>query len=355
VIENDRRFAEAFGAAGAGAMVVVEAPTLEQALQRNDELARVLQDAVDRGQLASFDSTTDALPSAQTQRARLDAVLQRGAEPLVADVERAAAERGFADGFFAPFAEELHAVAAGEVQPLQLQDLEQTAVGMVLGRRVAVTEEVAQILTLVDADTGTYSNDRAEGLEINAFPPEVTEAILAAVPDTLLISFPDMAAQMVIKAKGDLARLGGVCLAALGLVLLVYYRRPGPVLLTLLPCTVSFVYTAGMLALLDVPLNMMNVCGVAITLGVAMDYGVFIVDRMRAQRGADPVAVTLGTTGAGVLLSSLTTVIGLGTMVLARNPAMASMGMVVIFGVSGALFTALVGVPAVMRVVAGRR
>ncbi len=41
-------------------------------------------------------------------------------------------------------------------------------------------------------------------------------------------------------------------------------------------------------------------------------------------------------------------------MILARNPAMASMGMVVIYGVAGGLFTAVVGVPAILRVVSRR-
>ncbi len=353
VVEDDRRFAEAFGAAGSGAMVVVEAPTLQEALRRNDRLDEVLQEALDAGQLASFSTTAGVLPSAATQEARRAAALQRGAETLIAEVERGAAARGFVDGYFAPFAEELRAVEAGEVAPLTLDDLRDTAVGMILDRRLVVTDEVTQILSLVDADTGSYADDRAQGLDLNAFPPEVQAAIEDQVPGTLLISFPDMAAQLVKKAKVDLARLGGVCLALLCVVLLLYYRRPGPVLLTLLPCTISFVYTAGALALLKVPLNMMNVCGVAITLGVAMDYGVFVVDRMRAQRGRDAVATTLGTTGTGVLMSAVTTLIGLGTMIVARNPAMASMGMVVIFGVGGALFTALIGVPAGMRAARG--
>lgn len=355
VVEDDRRFADAFGAAGSGAMVIVEAPTLEEALQRNDRLEQVLQGALERGELASFSTTSGVLPSARTQEARRAVVLERGAETLIAEVERAAAARGFVDGYFEPFSAELRAVAAAEVAPLTLDDLRDTAVGMILDRRLVVTDEVTQILSLVDAETGAYAEDRAKGLDLNAFPPEVQAEIQDQVPGTLLISFPDMAAQLVKKTKVDLARLGGVCLVLLCLVLLIYYRRPGPVLLTLLPCTISFVYTAGMLALLDVPLNMMNVCGVAITLGVAIDYGVFIVDRLRSQRGGDAVAITLGTTGTGVLMSAMTTLIGLGTMVIARNPAMASMGMVVIFGVAGALFTAMIGVPAAMRIIAGRR
>lgn len=350
----DLRFQEAFGAGMAGAMVVVERPTLEGALEANEEVAILLQDAADRGLIASFSSSAPILPSVATQEARLDALVGEGPERLSDGVALAAAERGFVDGYFAPFAEELRAVADGEVAPLAPGDLEGTAIGTLLDRRIGESEDRVQVLTLVETSDDGSGGEGRRGLSEGVFPHEVARQIQDKIPGTIVVSFPDLAARLMHKVKADLVRLAGVCGAALIVVLLAYYRRLAPAALALLPCVMGFVFGAGLLSLLDMPLNMINVCGVAICLGVCIDYGVFVVDRLTSPATGGSAAATLGTTGTGVLMSAITTVIGLGTMAVARNPSMSSMGLVVIFGVLGGLLTAGIGVPALVALWASR-
>ena len=353
VVEEDRQFQKVFGAGASGAMLVVDGENLEQALQANDKLDALLAQAIADGRLTSASSPASLLPSRATQLARLQAIHGDDPELLYARVTEASTGFGFVDGYFQPFFDEFDAVVDGEIAPLEIGDLGGTAVGEMLERRLAVTDGLAQVLTLVET-TGENSGVREfidEDLEAGVFPHDLAAEIEEALPGTLLISFPDLAARLMTKVQGDLARLGGVCLAALALVLLAYYRRPLPVLFALLPAVASFVYLAGMLALLEIPLNVLNVCGVAITLGVSIDYGIFVVDRMGAAETGGRVSAMLGTTGTGVLVSAVTTIIGLGTMIMARNPAMQSMGMVVIAGIAGGLFTAVIGVPALMRIV----
>jgi len=351
----DLRFQESFGAGMAGAMVVVDQPTLEGALAANEAVAALLTEAVEQGELASFSSTAPILPSLASQRSWSAAVLDGGAEALVARVEAAAAERGFVPGYFEPFAEDLRATARGEVGPLELDDLSGTAVGSMLQRRVGQRGDSVQILTLVEtADPGPGA-ENSRGIAEGVFPHAVVTRIQEQVPGTLVISFPDLAARLITRVKADLLRLSGVCGVALSAVLLVYYRRLRSAALALLPCAVGFVTAAGLLSLLDMPLNMINVCGVAICLGVCIDYGVFVVDRLGSAETGGRAAPTLETTGTGVLMSSLTTMVGLGTMAMARNPSMSSMGLVVIFGVLGGLATSLVGVPSLVALARSRR
>jgi predicted exporter len=353
VLDHERRFQEVFGAGASGAMVIAEGPDLEAALQANDRLAEVLERGVSQGLLSSVSSPSDLLPSAATQRDRLALLAQDDPLALIGTVERAAADAGFVQGYFQPFAEELGAVVRGDITPLTLDDLRDTAVGEMLSRRIAVTEDLVQVLTLVEtASAGSGAEQQpSDELERGVFPHQLAQEIEREVPGTIVISFPDLAARLVGKVRGDVVRLAGFCLAALVVVLLIYYRRPLPALMALAPCLASLVWTTGLLAVADVPLNVMNVCGVAITLGVSIDYGIFVVDRMSSRESRGSAEQALGTTGTGIVVSAITTVIGLGTMILARNPAMASMGMVVIFGVAGGLATALAGVPAAMRLI----
>ncbi len=342
----DLRFQEAFGAGMAGAMVVVERPALEDALAANEQVAALLEEAAGEGLIASFSSAAPILPAVSTQEDRIAALTGPGR--LAERVEAAALERGFVEGYFTPFAEELDEVAAGAVAPLGPEDLAGTAIGTLLDRRIGQSSGQVQVLTLVETSDDGGPGEGRRDLNEGVFPHQVAERIQAEVPGTIVVSFPDLAARLMHKVKADLARLAGVCGAALVLVLLVYYRRPTRAALAMLPCVMGFVYGAGLLSLLDKPLNMINVCGVAICLGVCIDYGVFVVDRITSDATRGSAAATLGTTGTGVLMSAITTVIGLGTMAVARNPSMSSMGLVVIFGVLGGLLTAGIGVPALV-------
>jgi predicted RND superfamily exporter protein len=217
-----------------------------------------------------------------------------------------------------------------------------------LGRRIAITDEYTQVLTTVETVSGSDDD-----VEAAAFPVDISIALEAAAPGTLVLSFVDLAQKLLLEVKRELVRLGGICFAALALVLGFYYRRPIPVVLALLPCAAAFLTVAGMTATLEVPLNFANVCGVAIALGLSIDYGVFVVDRLMGRGARRSVADTLGTAGTGVLISAITTAVGLGTMIPARNPSMSSMGIVVVCGVAGGLLTALIGVPALVRLFRG--
>jgi predicted RND superfamily exporter protein len=59
--------------------------------------------------------------------------------------------------------------------------------------------------------------------------------------------------------------------------------------------------------------------------------------------------------GRGVMVVGLTTVIGFGSLMLARHRGLASLGLVLIIGVTCCMLTALVFLPAVLRVLSIRQ
>ncbi len=356
VLEADERFQEAFGAGSGGAMIVVEGAGEELALQANDDLDAILDRARRDGDIAHYSGIGAVMPSRRTQESRLAALVGDDPSALIERVERAAALRGFVPGYFEPFARELRDVATGAVRPLTPADLSGTGIGVMVDRRMARGEDgVVQVLTLVEttgAASGSGARDASELLE-GVFPRDLARDIERRIPGAMVISFPDLAGRLMEKVRSDLVSLTTVVLVGLLGLLVLYYRRPLQAMLALLPCLAGFACTAGVLTLLDVPLNIMNVCGVAITLGVSIDYGIFMVDRMLGTTGRENAQGALASVGTGVLMSSLTTILGLGTMMVARNPSMASMGTVVVFGVAGGLLTALVGVPASIQLARG--
>ncbi|QJW95518.1 MMPL family transporter [Frigoriglobus tundricola] len=147
---------------------------------------------------------------------------------------------------------------------------------------------------------------------------------------------------------------GVYALGAIVLVLALDFRRSTGVLLGLFPLAVGVALTLGFMALCGLALNPANMIALPLIVGVGVDNGVHVLhdyrsrDRRRAYR--------LGAaTGRGVLVAGLTTVLGFGTMLIARHEGMASLGLALTIGVTCCMGAALLLLPAVLNLHDRRR
>ena len=140
----------------------------------------------------------------------------------------------------------------------------------------------------------------------------------------------------------------GYALAAIVLVLLLDFRRGRDLLLGLFPLAVGVVFTLGVMGLCGVPLNPANMIALPLIVGVGVDNGIHVLHDYRARvRGK---LYRLGpATGRGVLVAALTTVLGFGTLMAARHQGMVSLGLALTLGVTFCMVAALVGLPALLR------
>ena len=130
------------------------------------------------------------------------------------------------------------------------------------------------------------------------------------------------------------------------------YRRPRRVLVVTSALLVGVAWLGAYLALSGVRINFLNFIALPITFGIGVDYAVNIYSRyMLELRQAEPVPAAqraLSATGGAVILCSLTTVIGYGALLLARNGALISFGEVAIVGEITCLAAAMVILPSWM-------
>jgi predicted RND superfamily exporter protein len=146
--------------------------------------------------------------------------------------------------------------------------------------------------------------------------------------------------------KATLLSLAGVAL----LVLLAFgagrgLADAGWVLAALALGVVWFLGLAGALGL---KLNMLNFIALPITFGIGVDYATNIFARRRIDHTRS-IAEVVRTTGGAVALCSLTTIIGYASLLVARNQALFSFGVLAVLGELACLATALVVLPAVLR------
>jgi hypothetical protein len=139
-------------------------------------------------------------------------------------------------------------------------------------------------------------------------------------------------------------------------VLVIDFRHFGYAALALLPLGAAMALLFGLMGMVNLPLNAANMIVLPLIMGIGIDDGVHLVHDFRRQQrqpGNAPYRVGASTASA-VLITSLTTMVGFGSLMISDHRGMQSLGRVLTVGVACCLFTSLVMLPALLALIARR-
>ena len=126
------------------------------------------------------------------------------------------------------------------------------------------------------------------------------------------------------------------------------FRNLRTVFFVLLPVMAGSIWTVGIMELIGLKLNMANLVILPLILGIGVVNGIHITHRYREEE--DKNSSVLGkSTGLAVLLSSLTTMIGFGSMMVADHYGVYSLGLVLTLGVFNCLVASVTFLPALLK------
>ncbi len=126
------------------------------------------------------------------------------------------------------------------------------------------------------------------------------------------------------------------------------FRNLRTVFFVLLPVVAGSIWTVGVMELIGLKLNMANLVILPLILGIGVVNGIHITHRYREEE--DKHTSVLGkSTGLAVLLSSLTTMIGFGSMMVADHYGVYSLGLVLTLGVFNCLVASVTFLPALLK------
>ena len=151
--------------------------------------------------------------------------------------------------------------------------------------------------------------------------------------------------------KASYIRAGWLAAAAVAVILLIDLRRIGDALLAALPTGLGLLQLFGLMGLLRLPLNPANIIVLPLIIGIGIDDGIHVLhDYRRHGPGAGLTRATV----VGIVLTSLTSMIGFGSLMIARHEGLRSLGRVVTLGIACCLFTSIVLLPCVLELIARR-
>jgi predicted exporter len=230
-------------------------------------------------------------------------------------------------------------------------------------------EELRRQLTEVDGRVGTPvlvyaagAMDVWNGKDVLRFAEELRSIPLPR-PDVPIASGMLVFADVLHAIRKDGPRATWLAFAGVVVLLLVAFGAgkrsarsvadAGWVLLALL---VGVTWFLGLAFAMKLRLNMLNFIALPITFGIGVDYATNVIQRRRVDE-ARSIADVVRTTGGAVALCSLTTVIGYSSLLVARNQALISFGVLADLGEVACLAAALLALPALLhwRELAGAR
>ena len=145
--------------------------------------------------------------------------------------------------------------------------------------------------------------------------------------------------------------LGGLSMTIV-LAAILDFRDCRDAILALIPPVAGSAIMFGVLVWLGVDLNPANLIVLPLVLGIGVDDGVHVIHDFREQ-GRVSYHPTSSTINA-ILLTSLTSMIGFGSMMVASHRGLYSVGLVLVIGVGSCLLVSLVTLPALLTIISRR-
>ena len=152
--------------------------------------------------------------------------------------------------------------------------------------------------------------------------------------------------------KRDVRVTVGATLLLMVLLFGVVFRHPGPVLCVSLPVLFGGLVALGLLGWFGIRLHGITLGYGAVMIGIGVDYGAHIVVHVRARRGLFPgeepgqsVAHAMGQVTRSITLGAVTTLVGIGALIIGDVPALDQIALFCGLGVLASFVFSLVGLP----------
>jgi uncharacterized protein len=178
-------------------------------------------------------------------------------------------------------------------------------------------------------------------------PPPGVEAQLAGLP--VLAAEADAA--LSSSGRRLLMLLAG--LVAVGLVLAIVFRDLRRAVVPMVPIALATGWSALILFLIGIPLNPMSATLGTLVIAISTEFSVLLSERYRQERAqghelAAALARTYGSTGAAVLASGITAIVGFGVLIFSDITMLRDFGFVTLVDLSVSLAGVLLVLPAVL-------
>jgi 1-acyl-sn-glycerol-3-phosphate acyltransferase len=186
--------------------------------------------------------------------------------------------------------------------------------------------------------------------------PDARKEVLKALEENKQIIATDkqsVSERLLDLLKKDFNKILLYSGALVFLALLIAYGRIELALISFLPMALTWVWILGIMSLVGLKFNIVNIIISTLIFGLGDDYSIFMMDSLleKYRTGKNNIS----SARSAVYLSVMTTIIGLGTLIFAKHPALQSIAAIAILGLVCVVFVSQVLQPFLFNFMIQRR
>ena len=291
----------------------------EAVLERNDTLFKQLKQLKAEGQIVSYSSIAALVHSQKKQQAKIKTWQSFWNDNKIKTLQQNLIESGHTLGFKATTFQQFYKLLDRDFTPLKQADLEVVS-SFELDDFMVTDSTSTTITSLIKV-----ADENFEGVQ----------KVFANSPQTLLINRQQVNETFLGTLKDDFNKLIGYSLLVVLFILLLFYRSISLALITAIPIFLTWLFTIGMMGLFKIEFNIFNIIISSFIFGVGIDYCIFITNGLLLEyRTGDTIMPTHRTS---IILSVITTILGIGALVFAKHPVLYTISVVSLIGILSAV------------------
>ncbi len=317
--EAQEEVSKANAAALSSIFIVARETDESKALRALEQAGTVLDALVAKGHVRRSSNPSALIPSTAEQQKRIsrwnDYWTNDRKEQLMADISAAAKEEGYNIHAFEGFAQRMDKAYT---------PLDSTSVSL-----------------LKQLYPGGFATDDSHhyaiaALQVTAAHREEVFKQVSQIPEITVTDRQQGASQLLEILNTDFNSIALYSSLIVFFALLIGYGRIELALMSFLPMAISWVWILGIMSLLGLEFNIVNIIISTLIFGLGDDYTIFTTDGLvEKYKSGDN---RLRSVRAAVYLSVVTVIIGLGVLLLAKHPALRSIAFISVVGILCVVF-----------------
>ena len=216
--------------------------------------------------------------------------------------------------------------------------------------RTAV-QEVEGILYLNTYEIAVIVIQLAEGANYDEVLDNVRAAIdkEARYSDMTITGLVPMQQAIQKRSMENIIIVFPIAIALISAVIFFFHRTIKGIIIIFLPLIYALTLTFGVFGLFMPDLTLLSIAIVALLVGLGVDYSIHLLNRFSEEHTVEDkierVHKTLKLTGKAVLLSTITTMIGFGSLMVSSMPPIITFGLGCVIGIMFCFISASILVP----------
>ena len=291
----------------------------EDALATNDAIFRMLEDLQFNNQILEFSSIGSIVKSEALQNEKIKTWNSFWTSNNIENTKQNLISTGGSLGFKPTTFNRFYELLESEFKPLSVSDY-------------------SDLKTITTEDYITSKDNFTTVTTLVKVQDENVEHLVDTFKDfeqTIVVDRKHMNETFLGNLKNDFNRLVIYSSIVVFILLLLFYRSLSLTLVTAIPIALTWLLTIGLMGLFDIEFNIFNIIISTFIFGLGIDYCIFITNGLLHEYRVGGSA--LPTHKTSIILSVITTLLGVGVLIFAKHPALYSISLVSIIGILSAL------------------